>query len=281
MANTSNYNIPLIEPGSRFDGANDLNKMANAIDAAIGEVATEAAAIKYELPAATADTLGGVRIGEGVSVTPDGTISAHAAPYELPVASADTLGGVKVGAGFNITADGVLSVGDKSVDLPDGSIKTSTIADGAVTTAKIADKTVTKDKLSADLQSTVDKAHNYTNGIAEQIDLIYPSTSIASAATCTVAQWGAFYAVRLAGLIVRADGKKDSFQLCEIPKASVYGDLLVRRCAVAAVKGTEQFGAMIYAEKIYNGNIALKIYTPNVLSEGDYTITASVVIITN
>lgn len=281
MANTPNYNIPLIDPAARFDGATDLNKMANAIDAALGEVAAEAAAGKYELPAATADTLGGVRIGEGVSVTPDGTISAHAAPYELPVASADTLGGVKVGAGFGITPDGVLSVGDKSVDLPDGSIKTSTIADGAVTAAKIADKTVTKEKLSPDLQSAVDKAHDYTNGIAEQINAVYPSTSIASAATCTVAQWGAFYAVKLSGLIVHADGRKDSFPLCEIPKASVYGDLLVSRCAVAAVKGAAQFGAMVDAEKIYNDNIALKIYTPNVLSEGDYTITASVAIITN
>ena len=281
MANTDNYNIPLIDPSARFDGANDLNNMATAIDAALSEVAAEGASGRYELPPATANTLGGVRIGEGVSVASDGTISAHAAPYDLPVASADTLGGVKVGEGFGITADGVLSIGDKSVDLPDGSIKTATIADGAVTTTKIADKTVTRDKLSAELQSAVDKAHDYTNGVAEQIDVVYPSTSIASAATCTVAQWGAFYTVRLSGLVVHADGKKDSFQLCEIPKASVYGHLLVRRCAVAAIKGETQFGAMVDAEVIYSGNIALKIYTPNVLSEGDYTITASVAIITN
>lgn len=281
MANTANYNIPLIDPAARFDGANDLNKMANAIDAALGDVASEASAGRYELPPATADTLGGVRIGDGVSVEADGTISAHADPYELPVASADTLGGVKVGAGFNVTAEGVLSVGDKSVDLPDGSINTDTIADGAVTGAKIADKTVTRDKLSTELQIAVDNAHDYTNGIAEQIYVVYPSTSIASDATCTVAHWGAFYIVKLSGLIVHADGRKDSFQLCEIPKASVYGDLLVRRCAVAAVKDMSQFGAMVDAETIYNGNIALKIYTPNVLSEGDYTITASVAIITN
>lgn len=280
MSNTANYNIPLIDPTARFDGANDLNKMANAIDSALGDVASEAATGRYELPPATADTLGGVRIGEGVSVTSDGTISAHAAPYELPVASAETLGGVKVGAGFNVTADGVLSVGDKSVDLPDGSIKTSTIADGAVTAAKIADKTVTRDKLSAELQSVVDNAHDYTNGIAGQIDIVYPSNSIASASTCTVAQWGAFYIVKLSGLIVHANGSKDSYQLCQIPAASVYGDLLVRRCAVAAVKGTQQFGAMVSALPDYQG-IAIEIYTPNVLSEGDYTITATVALMTN
>ena len=62
----------------------------------------------YTLPTASADTLGGVKVGTGLSIT-DGVLSAtEPTPYTLPTASADTLGGVKVGSGLSI-ADGVLS----------------------------------------------------------------------------------------------------------------------------------------------------------------------------
>lgn len=63
----------------------------------------------YVLPVASANTLGGVKIGNGLSIT-DGVLSADAPdPYELPTASAETLGGIKVGSGLSIN-DGVLSV---------------------------------------------------------------------------------------------------------------------------------------------------------------------------
>ena len=62
----------------------------------------------YELPTASADTLGGVKVGTGLSIE-DGVLSNdNATPYTLPTASADTLGGVKVGTGLSIE-DGVLS----------------------------------------------------------------------------------------------------------------------------------------------------------------------------
>lgn len=61
---------------------------------------------KYVLPAATAKALGGVKIGSGIDVTTDGTIS-----YTLPTASSSAKGGVKVGTGL-VIADEVLSVGD-------------------------------------------------------------------------------------------------------------------------------------------------------------------------
>lgn len=60
----------------------------------------------YVLPTASANTLGGVKVGSNLSIA-DGVLSASA-PYSLPTASADTLGGVKVGSGLSI-ADGVLS----------------------------------------------------------------------------------------------------------------------------------------------------------------------------
>lgn len=45
---------------------------------------------QYELPAATSDTLGGVKIGSGVTVAADGTISVAAGTedIELPIAAA-------------------------------------------------------------------------------------------------------------------------------------------------------------------------------------------------
>ena len=62
------------------------------------------------LPTASASTLGGVKIGDNITISESGAISAPAPTpaYVLPTASADTLGGVKVGSGLSI-ADGVLS----------------------------------------------------------------------------------------------------------------------------------------------------------------------------
>lgn len=60
----------------------------------------------YVLPVAGAETLGGVKVGTGLSITDAGVLNANG--YELPTASADTLGGVKVGTGLSIE-DGVLS----------------------------------------------------------------------------------------------------------------------------------------------------------------------------
>ena len=59
----------------------------------------------YVLPTASAETLGGVKVGSGLSIA-DGVLSANG--YSLPTASAETLGGVKVGSGLSIE-DGVLS----------------------------------------------------------------------------------------------------------------------------------------------------------------------------
>lgn len=69
----------------------------------------------YELPVASADTLGGVKVGSNLVITEEGVLSAPA-PYVLPTAGAETLGGVKVGEGLSInTETGVLSVSGGSV----------------------------------------------------------------------------------------------------------------------------------------------------------------------
>ena len=69
---------------------------------------TLSAAEQYALPAATADQLGGVKVGTGLNIAPDGTLSA-AEQCALPAATATTLGGVKVGDYLDIAPDGTIS----------------------------------------------------------------------------------------------------------------------------------------------------------------------------
>ena len=57
-------------------------------------------------PATTTD-IGGVIVGDGLTVTEEGVISVDAIPLEP--ATADKLGGVKIGEGLTITEEGVLS----------------------------------------------------------------------------------------------------------------------------------------------------------------------------
>ena len=57
----------------------------------------------YVLPVASADTLGGIKVGDGLGISSFGDLI-------LKKASATQLGGVKAGEGVNITADGTLNV---------------------------------------------------------------------------------------------------------------------------------------------------------------------------
>ena len=83
-------------------------KIGNGLSIADGVLSSDAPT-PYELPTASADTLGGIKVGAGLTIT-DGVLSSdNPTPYSLPTASADALGGVKIGSGLSIT-DGVLSV---------------------------------------------------------------------------------------------------------------------------------------------------------------------------
>ena len=73
----------------------------------------------YSLPIASASTLGGVKVGDNLSIDGNGALSG-AAPYSLPPASASTLGGIKVGSNLNIDNEGVLS-GNAPYSLPTAS----------------------------------------------------------------------------------------------------------------------------------------------------------------
>lgn len=62
----------------------------------------------YELPTASAETKGGVKIGSGLAMDGEVLKNSNPTPYSLPTASDEILGGVKVGSGLSIS-DGVLS----------------------------------------------------------------------------------------------------------------------------------------------------------------------------
>ena len=66
----------------------------------------------YTLPAATTTTLGGVKVGSGLSVTTDGTLSADAQEYSLPTASYYTLGGIRIGSNLSMDSYGRVSAPD-------------------------------------------------------------------------------------------------------------------------------------------------------------------------
>lgn len=111
----------------------------------------------YTLPPATASTLGGVIVGDGLQVTPQGVLSVI--PQELPIATQDTAGVVKAGNGVRVKSDGTLEVrlgknlsfdtsgnidaaGGQSVDLSD--IYTKAEVDGKFLTKELAEATYAK-----------------------------------------------------------------------------------------------------------------------------------------
>ena len=74
-------------------------------------VLTAVATSTYVLTTATSSALGGIKVGSGLSVTADGTLSAIAtSTYILTTATTTQLGGVKIGANISITSDGTINV---------------------------------------------------------------------------------------------------------------------------------------------------------------------------
>ena len=63
----------------------------------------------YHLPIASETQLGGIKVGNNLTIEEDGTLNAESTEYNLPVATSSTLGGVKVGSGLSIN-EGSLSV---------------------------------------------------------------------------------------------------------------------------------------------------------------------------
>lgn len=109
---TTNYNFPTITAEDTANGVSAINGLANAVDTALKSVDDKASGGEaYVLPPATTSKLGGVIIGDNLSVDGSGRVSASAGQtYELPAATTSALGGVIVGVGLNVAGNGTLSV---------------------------------------------------------------------------------------------------------------------------------------------------------------------------
>lgn len=86
------------------------------IDRSTPQIDIDTSSRNYHLPIASATTLGGIKVGNNLTIEEDGTLNAESTEYNLPVASSSTLGGVKIGSGLTI-ADAVASVNvDSTLD---------------------------------------------------------------------------------------------------------------------------------------------------------------------
>ena len=121
----------------------------------------------YHLPIASADTLGGIKVGNNLSIEEDGTLSAESAEYNLPTASTSRLGGVKVGGHLDIT-NGVLSV---TVDSTLNVNSTNPIQNNTVTTA-ISTLTNTTETLTSDLSDLSGSVSLLSGTVTSQGDSI-------------------------------------------------------------------------------------------------------------
>lgn len=94
----------------------------------------------YTLPPATNTTLGGVIVGDNLTVTADGKLSASS-DYVLPVASPTVLGGVRVGKNLVIDVNGVLNA--ELPDIPAGEGDTVLAGTGIDVTKDAGERTAT------------------------------------------------------------------------------------------------------------------------------------------
>lgn len=144
-----------------------------------GDGLVQASESGYTLPPATTTTLGGVIVGDGLTVSAQGVLSVL--ERELPIATQDTAGVVKAGNGVRVKSDGTLEVrlgknlsfdtsgnidaagGSQSVDLSD--YYTRTEVDGKFLTKELAEATyATKDSLEG-LSDDLTALENRVNGM--------------------------------------------------------------------------------------------------------------------
>lgn len=117
-------------------------------------IITEEYSTDYNLPVATAATLGGVKIGDNVNVTSEGVIS-------IPVASVDTAGVIKVGTNLSIDANGVLSATGGASITVDSALST-------VSTNPVQNRVITSqiNSTNSTLSSVSSTVNNHTTQIS-------------------------------------------------------------------------------------------------------------------
>lgn len=159
------------------------------------------------LRAATADRLGGIKVGDHLETAPDGTLNVV-----VPKATAATLGGVKVGRNMTIDADGTLNAEDSYV-LPNA---TATRLGGVKVGANLSINE--QGVLSADAQPIQPATENELGGIKIGNNLNIDQTGVASAYSYdiskTLKEDGTTYQLNL----IRSDGNEEEIiQSVDLP----------------------------------------------------------------
>lgn len=155
--------------------------------------------VSVDIPEATTNTLGGVKIGSGISVQQDGTISAN-----IPLASASNPGLVKVGRNLTIDPDGTLNSNDSYV-LP-------TATNNRLGGVKVGQNLTVDENgiLSADAQDLQPASEETLGGIKIGNNLSIDETGVASAYSYdiskTLKQDGQTYQLNL----IRSDGNEET-----------------------------------------------------------------------
>ena len=86
----------------------------------------------YTLPTASVSVLGGIKVGNNLTIDANGVLSANAGAYTLPTATTTTLGGVKVdGTSITIDGNGVITANagstSPSITTATGTINNATV----------------------------------------------------------------------------------------------------------------------------------------------------------
>ena len=146
------------------------------IEQSIPQINIDTATRTYHLPIASDTVLGGIKVGNNLTIEEDGTLNAEAIEYDLPAATSSTLGGVIVGSALSIT-DGILSVDcDQSLD---------TTSFRPVRNATVASNIST---LSSNLSDAVTSLTSLSNNFTTLNTTVSSHTSSISALDSTVSE---------------------------------------------------------------------------------------------
>ena len=86
------------------------------IEQSIPQITIDTGTHTYHLPIASDTVLGGIKVGNNLTIEEDGTLNAESTEYNLPAATSESLGGIIVGSALKIT-DGILAVDcDQALD---------------------------------------------------------------------------------------------------------------------------------------------------------------------
>ena len=133
----------------------------------------------YHLPIASATTLGGIKVGNNLTIETDGTLNAESTEYDLPVATTSRLGGIKVGNYLSINNQ-ILSVNVDST-LDDDSpnpVQNSTVTT-ALSTMDSAIQTNTNNisTISGNLTTLSSTVSGHTSDIATLQDTVLANSN--------------------------------------------------------------------------------------------------------